>query len=173
MAKSNTFRALAYRILMVRPHAYLILKVPRWGKYSFMLHILNETWNAIWNPSIYNIIRWFAGPMGQTTCQPSVWYYYYFFIKSCKILWKNHLNLFSYKITKMKINSFECSKSIRNYEKKTTWNVRCLVDMSFVPSAQRTSVLYCRLTDLRTGYMQHVCMLLTPNTTLNLESGTT
>ena len=24
------------------------------------------------NPSIYNIIRWFAGPMGQTTRQPSV-----------------------------------------------------------------------------------------------------
>ena len=26
-----------------------------------------------WNPSIYNIIFWFAGPMGQTTRQPSVW----------------------------------------------------------------------------------------------------
>ena len=24
------------------------------------------------NPSIYNIIRWFAGPMRQTTCRPSV-----------------------------------------------------------------------------------------------------
>ena len=31
--------------------------------------------------------------------------------------------------------------------KKTTWNIRRLVDDSFVPSARRTSVLYCRLTD--------------------------
>ena len=26
----------------------------------------------IGNPTIYNIIHWFAGPMGQTTCQPSI-----------------------------------------------------------------------------------------------------
>ena len=32
-------------------------------------------------------------------------------------------------------------------KKKSTWNVRCLVDESFVPSAQQTSALYCRLTD--------------------------
>ena len=25
------------------------------------------------NPTIYNIIRWFAGPMGQTTRRPSIW----------------------------------------------------------------------------------------------------
>ena len=54
----------------------------------------------------------------------------------------------------MKIKSFECPKSIRNYEKKYTWNVRRLVDESFVPSAQRTSVLYCRLTDFR-SFLQH------------------
>ena len=35
----------------------------------------------------------------------------------------------------------------RFYGKKNTWNIRRLVDKSFVPSAQRTSVLYCRLTD--------------------------
>ena len=29
---------------------------------------------ALWNPTIYNIIRWFAGPMGQTTRQPRVWH---------------------------------------------------------------------------------------------------
>jgi hypothetical protein len=37
----------------------------------------------------------------------------------------------------------------RNYEKKNTWNIRRLVDQSFVPLAQWTSVLYCRLSDLR------------------------
>ena len=47
----------------------------------------------------------------------------------------------------MKKKYFECPESIRNYEKKNTWNFRRLVDESFVPSAQRTSVLYCRLTD--------------------------
>ena len=46
----------------------------------------------------------------------------------------------------MKIKSFECSKSMRKYEKKkNTWNVSRLVDEPFVTSAQQTSVLYCRL----------------------------
>ena len=48
------------------------------------------------NPSIYNIICWFAGPMGQTTRRQSVWCfkYYFFFIKSCKILCENPFNFF-------------------------------------------------------------------------------
>ena len=49
----------------------------------------------------------------------------------------------------MKIKSFECPNSIRNYEKKN-WNVRRFGDKLFVPSAQQTSVLYCRLSDLLT-----------------------
>ena len=48
----------------------------------------------------------------------------------------------------MKIKSFECPKSIRNYE-KNTWNVRRLVHETFVLSGQRTSVLYCRLLEFR------------------------
>ena len=31
-----------------------------------------EAFHHTRNPTIYNIIRWFAGPMGQTTCQPSI-----------------------------------------------------------------------------------------------------
>ena len=69
-----------------------------------------------------------------------------FFAKTLSIYF---LYFFFYKITKMKIKSFECPKSIRNYEKKNTWNVRHLVDESFVPSVQQTSVLYCRLTDFK------------------------
>ena len=68
----------------------------------------------IWNPTIFNIIRWFAGSMGQMTRRPSIWcskYYYLFFIKSCKIHCKNPFNIFLYKITKMKIKSFGCTKS--------------------------------------------------------------
>ena len=34
----------------------------------------------------------------------------------------------------MKIKSFECPKTMRNYEKKNTWNIRHLVDKSFVPA---------------------------------------
>ena len=36
----------------------------------------------------------------------------------------------------MKIKSFECPKSIRNYKKNNAWNIRRLVDKSFVPANQ-------------------------------------
>ena len=37
----------------------------------------------------------------------------------------------------------------KNYEKKiNTWNIRHLVDESFVQATQRTNVFYCRLSDL-------------------------
>ena len=38
-------------------------------------------------------------------------------------------------------------KSIRNDEKNIAWNIRILIDESFVPVSQRTNVLYCRLMD--------------------------
>ena len=84
------------------------------------------------------------------TRQPSVWCskYYFFFIISCKILCKNCFNLFSYNFTKIKIKSFEGPKSIRNYKKNNAWNIRRLVDSSFVQVNQQTRVLYCRLSDL-------------------------
>ena len=103
------------------------------------------------NPTIFNIICWLAGSMGQTTHQPSVWCskYYLFFIISFKILCKNcsiYLLIF-YKFTKIRIKSFECPMSIKYYEKIDAWNIRRLVDKLFVTSTQRTSVLYCRLSD--------------------------
>ena len=39
---------------------------------------------------------------------------------------------------------------MRNYKKNNAWNIRCLVDESFVTANQQTSVLYCRLSDFRT-----------------------
>ena len=98
-----------------------------------------------WNPSIYNIICWVAWMMGQTNRQPSVWcskYHFFswflakFFAKILSIYF-----LIFYKITKIKIKNFECPRSIRNYEKKNTWNVKRLVDDSFVPLAQQTSYI--------------------------------
>ena len=41
-----------------------------------------------WNPTICNIIRWFAGPMGQITRRPSVWlskHFFSFFIISYRL----------------------------------------------------------------------------------------
>ena len=54
--------------------------------------------------------------------------------------------IFSIKLKKNEM-SFECPKSVRNYE-KNTWNIRRLVDESFVLSVQWTSELYYRLSDL-------------------------
>ena len=42
----------------------------------------------------------------------------FLFVISCKVLCKNPFNYFFYNFTKIKIKSFECPKSIRNYEKK-------------------------------------------------------
>ena len=38
---------------------------------------------------------------------------------------------------------------VRNFEKKNTWNIRCLVVESFVPATQRTSVFYWMLSDFK------------------------
>ena len=51
----------------------------------------------------------------------------------------------------MKIKSFECPKAKETTKRNNAWNIRCLVDESTVPSAQRTSVLYCRLLDFKPG----------------------
>ena len=69
------------------------------------------------------------------------YYYFFFWIKNSQFFAKT-LSIYSfYKITKLKIMSFECHKSIRNYEKNTL-NVRRLVAESFVQSAQLTSLLH-------------------------------
>ena len=76
----------------------------------------------------------------------------FFSMISCKILCKNPFNLFSYffyKITKIKIKSFECPKSIKSMKKNNTWNIRLLVDDSFVPSSKQSCVIYCGLTDFK------------------------
>ena len=52
--------------------------------------------------------------------------------------------------------SFECPKSIRNNKKNNAWNIRRLVDKSFVPSNQQTSVLYCRLSYLYPHFVANI-----------------
>ena len=55
-----------------------------------------------------------------------------------------------YKITKIKIKSFERPKSIKSIKKENNWNIRLFDDDSFVPSSKQPSVIYCRLTDFST-----------------------
>ena len=90
--------------------------------------------SSIWNPIIYNIIRWFACPMRQTTRQPSAWHFKYFSfqLRALKSLYFHFCNF----IKKMK------KKEIERVFAKNTWNIRRLVDELFVPTAQQTSVLF-------------------------------
>ena len=93
----------------------------------------------------------------------------FFFIKSCKILCKNPFNLFFlYKITKMKLKSFECPRSIRYYEKKIlgtsdTWST---IRLSHRPRKPVYYIVDCRISTglseityngLKSFLMEHSC----------------
>ena len=45
------------------------------------------------------------------------------------------------------MRGYKQGQNIKDGSMDNTWNIRRLVDESFVPSAQQTSILYCRLTD--------------------------
>ena len=101
------------------------------------------------NPTIYNIIHWFAGSLGQMTRRPSVWcskyIFFHDFLQNSLQKWFQCIFSFLYEFTKIKTKSFECPKSIRNCEKNNTWNIGRLVNESFVPATQQTTISYCRL----------------------------
>ena len=59
--------------------------------------------------------------------------------------------LYFYNFIKKLENKLKGKNFARNHEKKNTWNIRRLVNDSFVPSSKRPSVLYCKLTDLWSG----------------------
>ena len=83
------------------------------------------------------MIRWFACSFVPANQRPSVWCSkHYFFIishrlRALKTFWNNFCKEF-------------CKKW---WKKNNTRNIRRLVNESFVPSNQQTSVLYCRLSD--------------------------
>ena len=120
----------------------------------YPVHSLGQNHKTI-NLSIYNIILWVAWTMGQMNCPPSVWYSkYYFFFHD---LLQNSLQksfqfifLFFYEITKIKIKSFYCPKSIESIKRDNNWNIRLLVDDYSVPLSKEPSIIYFRLTDLMT-----------------------
>ena len=84
----------------------------------------------------------------QASDVPNIIFFHNFLQKSLQKSFQ-FIFLFFYNFTKIKIKSFECPKSISNYEKNNTWNIRRLVDELFVPSTQPASVLYWRLSDFK------------------------
>ena len=106
------------------------------------------------NPTIrqYNtLLCWFTGTNDSSTKRLmfQVLFFFHDFLQNSLQKWFQFIFLFFYKFTKIKTKSFECPKSIRNYKKNNASNIRRLVDESFVPANQQTSVLYCRLSDFR------------------------
>ena len=99
----------------------------------------------------YNTLVCWANGTNKSLTKRLMFQLFFFFIisyrlRALKTLYFHFCNL----IKKIRIfaKNFE-----RFYEKKNnTWNIRPLVDELFVPTAQQTSVLYCRLTDFRTMY---------------------
>ena len=95
----------------------------------------NMNWHKIVNlkfcmPRTYNLILWLAGLMEQTSAKTLSFF-------------------FSYKITKMKIKSFECPKSIRNNEKKIlgTSDACSLSRLSHRPSKPAYCIVDCWILD--------------------------
>ena len=116
---------------------YIHLSIAKQGVHKFRLRDEKSDQKSV-NLEYNTLVRWADGTNVSST-KRLMFQVLFFFIKSCKIFCKIAFNLFIYlfvffyKITKMKIKSFECPKSIRNYEKKNTWNVKPLVDEWFVP----------------------------------------
>ena len=102
----------------------------------------------------YNmLVRWFAGTNDLSTKRLmfQVLSFFHNFLQNSLQKLFQFIFLWIYEFTKIRIKSFECPKSIRNYKKNNAWNIRRLVDKSLVLANQRTSVLYCRLLDFKNG----------------------
>ena len=101
---------------------------------------LKTSTSPLINRAISNIIRWFAGSIGQITRWPSLWHskYFFFFIISCKILCQNGFIFLSY-IYKNK--DFSVPKSLKEIQEINALKIKHLVDKSFVHANQWTSIL--------------------------------
>ena len=89
---------------------------PKWQNLSPEQRIVSFTTHCIFQKSVnlqYNKLgRWAKRLGNQAFDVPSL----FFYIISCKVL-----SIFFYNFTKIKRKSFECPKSIRNYEKKNMY----------------------------------------------------
>ena len=83
---------------------------------------------------------WGARPIGQTNHRPSVWYSKYYFFRLFIDLGHSKLFTFIFVFFKNRLKVFLQRILQEIVKKNNTWNIRRLVDDSFVPSAQRPSV---------------------------------
>ena len=74
--------------------------------------------HVFWNPTIFDIVRWFAGSMGHTTHRPSVSCSKFFFFIIYYRLWAlKTLYTYFYKVIK-KIERIFAKNFARDYKKK-------------------------------------------------------
>ena len=99
----------------------------------------------------YNTLVCWADGTNDSSTKRLMFQVFFFFIISYKLRALKTLYFHFCNFIKKLIERVFCNFA-RFYEKKNTWNIRRLVDAdeSFVPSAQGTSVLYCRLIDFNT-----------------------
>ena len=111
----------------------------------------------------YNtLVRWANGTNNLST-KRLMFKVFFFFITSCKILCKNPFNWFFNVSMKLQKWKWRVLSALRLSEimKKNSWKDRGLADESFVPLAQQTSILSCRLLDLRQFWPAGVGPLVT------------
>ena len=92
-----------------------------------------------------SVARWDKRLINQVSWCSKYCFFFNFLLNSLQ----KSFHLFSYNFLKVKVKSFECLKSIRNYEKNNAWSIRGLVDESFVPASPWASESYCRLSVFR------------------------
>ena len=93
----------------------------------------------------YNtLVRWDAGTKDSST-KRLMFQALFFFIISYRLAALNTFYFCKF-IKKKNLNNY-CKEFCKQlWKKNNTWNLRCLVDESFVPANQQTIVLYCKST---------------------------
>ena len=99
----------------------------------------------------YNTLGpWVDGPNDSST-KRLMFQVLVFFIISYRLRALKTLYFYFCKVIKkweIKLKGFFAKNFENNYEKNNTWNIRRLVNETIIPSSQRPSVLYWRLSDL-------------------------
>ena len=122
-----------------------------WDLVGFHLHIFPFHLLKFVNLQYNTLVFWFVGTNDSST-KHLMFKVFFFFITSCKILQKIVFIYFLlfYDFTKLKIESFECPKSIRNSEKKMmlgTSDAWLMSHLSQQTSEPAYHIVDCRILD--------------------------
>ena len=93
--------------------------------------------------------RWDKWIFDQASDVPRIIFYTFYRLRALKTLYFYFCN-FIKKNKKINWKDFFKEFCKKSWKKNNTWNIRRLVDDSFVPSSNRPGVIYCRLTDFST-----------------------